>query len=174
VPPPGGNLLPLLESNGLDVICIGKIASIYDSVGVTQDLTAKNNEQTVDQTINALKAQSTGLIFSNLVDFDMLYGHRRDTEGYAAALERFDQRLPEIVDAMKDDDLLIMTADHGNDPTKDGSDHTREYAPLLVYGKSSKPGVDLGTRESLADIGQTIAGNFGLELEAGKSFLKEI
>ena len=174
VPPPSGNLLPLLQSNSLDVVCVGKIASIYDSVGVTEDLTAKNNEQTVDQTIKALKAVSTGLIFSNLVDFDMLYGHRRDTEGYAAALERFDERLPEILDAMNADDLLIMTADHGNDPTMDGSDHTREYAPLLVYGRSAKPGVDLGTRESLADIGQTIAGNFGLELEAGKSFLHEI
>lgn len=174
VPPPSGSLLPLLESKGLDVICVGKIASIYDSVGVTQDLTAKNNDQTVDQTINALQAESTGLIFSNLVDFDMLYGHRRDTEGYAAALERFDERLPEILDAMNDDDLLIMTADHGNDPTKDGSDHTREYAPLLVYGKSAKAGVGLGTRESLADIGQTIAENFGFKLDAGESFLGAI
>ena len=155
-------------------MCIGKIASIYDSVGVTEDLTAKNNEQTVDQTINALNADSHGLIFSNLVDFDMLYGHRRDPEGYAAALERFDTRLPEIIDAMKPDDLLIMTADHGNDPTKEGSDHTREYAPLLVYGKSAKAGVDLGTRESLADIGQTIAENFGLKLGAGKGFLGEV
>src|SRR6188768_3433430 len=97
VPPPNQNLLPILKEKGLDVVCIGKIASIYDSVGVTEDLTAKNNEQTVDQTINALKADSKGLIFSNLVDFDMLYGHRRDTAGYAAALERFDSRLPEIM-----------------------------------------------------------------------------
>ena len=174
VPPPTGNLLPLLKDAGFDVVCVGKIASIYDSVGVTEDLTAKNNEQTVDQTINALNAESSGLIFSNLVDFDMLYGHRRDPEGYAAALERFDIRLPEIVAAMNDDDLLIMTADHGNDPTKEGSDHTREYAPLLVFGKSASAGVDLGTRESLADIGQTIAENFGLKLGAGKSFLGEI
>jgi phosphopentomutase len=174
VPPPSENLLPLLKDAGFDVVCIGKIASIYDSLGVTDDLTAKNNEQTVDQTIKALNAESTGLIFSNLVDFDMLYGHRRDTEGYARALERFDARLPEILDAMNDDDLLVLTADHGNDPTKEGSDHTREYAPLLVYGKSSKPGVDLGTRESLADIGQTVAENFGLELKAGNSFLAEI
>ncbi len=174
VPPPGENLLPLLKSSGLDVVCIGKIASIYDGVGVTADLTAKNNEQTVDQTVHAFNAESTGLIFSNLVDFDMLYGHRRDTEGYAAALERFDQRLPEIFDAMKSDDLLIMTADHGNDPTKSGSDHTREYAPLLVYGKSAKAGVDLGTRASLADIGQTIAENFGVELRAGTSFLNNV
>jgi phosphopentomutase len=114
------------------------------------------------------------LIFSNLVDFDMLYGHRRDTAGYAAALERFDARLPEIIDAMRPDDLLIMTADHGNDPTQPGSDHTREYAPLLVYGKSATHGVDLGTRSSLADIGQTIAQNFGVGLNAGESFLDEI
>ena len=174
VPPPSDNLLPVLWSLGLDVVCIGKIASIYDGMGVTEDLTAKNNEQTIDQTVRALRADSTGLIFSNLVDFDMLYGHRRDPEGYAVALERFDERLPEIFAAMRPDDLLIMTADHGNDPTKEGSDHTREYAPLLVHGKSAKPGVDLGTRESLSDIGQTVAQNFGSELVAGQSFLSEI
>ena len=174
VAPPNANLLPLLQKNGLDVVCIGKIASIYDSVGVTEDLTAKNNDQTIDQTINALRAESHGLIFSNLVDFDMLFGHRRDTEGYAKALEHFDTRLPEIFDAMGEDDLLILTADHGNDPTFRGSDHTREYAPLLVYGRSAKPGVDLGTRGSLADIGATIAENFGLELGAGESFLSRL
>ena len=174
VPPPADNLLPLLKDAGLDVVCVGKIASIYDSLGVTEDLTAKNNEQTVDQTIGALKAGSRGLVFSNLVDFDMLYGHRRDTEGYARALERFDERLPEIMDAMRDEDLLILTADHGNDPTKDGSDHTREYVPLLVYGKSAKPGVNLGTRGSLADIGKTIAENFAVSLTSGSSFLAEI
>lgn len=174
VPPPSENLLPLLKDNGLDVVCIGKIASIYDSMGVTEDLTAKNNDQTIDQTINALNAESRGLIFSNLVDFDMLYGHRRDTEGYAKALEHFDSRLPEIMSAMLDDDLLVMTADHGNDPTKEGSDHTREYVPLLVYGKTARSGVDLGTRQSLSDIGQTIAENFGVELEDGVSFLSEL
>lgn len=174
VPPPSDNLLPTLKDAGLDVVCIGKIASIYDSIGVTEDLTAKNNDQTIDQTINALNAESRGLIFSNLVDFDMLYGHRRDTEGYAKALEHFDTRLPEILDALNEGDLLIMTADHGNDPTKEGSDHTREYAPLLVYGKSAKGGVDLGTRQSLSDIGQTIAENFGLGLKDGVSFLGEI
>lgn len=174
VAPPNANLLPLLKDAGLDVVCIGKIASIYDSVGVTEDLTAKNNDQTIDQTINALKADSRGLIFSNLVDFDMLFGHRRDTEGYAKALEHFDTRLPEIFDAMGDDDLLILTADHGNDPTFRGSDHTREYAPLLVFGKSARPGVDLGTRGSLADIGATIAENFGHSLDAGESFLSEL
>ena len=174
VPPPRENLLPLLSENGLDVVCIGKIASIYDSTGVTQDLTAKNNEQSIDQTIRALQDKTRGLIFSNLVDFDMLYGHRRDTEGYARALEHFDSRWPEIENAMADDDLVIITADHGNDPTYPGTDHTREYAPLLVFGKGARQGVDLGTRSSLADIGYTIAANFGLKLGAGKSFLTEI
>jgi len=174
VPPPDENLLPLLKEKGLDVVCIGKIASIYDSVGVTEDLTAKNNAQSIDQTINALNAETRGLIFSNLVDFDMLYGHRRDTEGYAKALEDFDKRIPEIFDAMNEDDLIIITADHGNDPTFPGSDHTREYALLLVYGKTAKQGVNLGTRQSLSDIGQTIAENFGIKLKDGVSFLKEI
>lgn len=174
VPPPTENLLPLLKNAGFDVVCIGKIASIYDSMGVTEDLTAKNNQQTIDQTINALNADSHGLIFSNLVDFDMLYGHRRDTEGYAKALEHFDSHLPNIFDAMRDDDLLILTADHGNDPTFPGSDHTREYVPLLVYGKQAKPGVDLGTRDSLADIGQTIAENFSIKLPDGESFVNAI
>src|SRR6185295_10388551 len=174
VPPPRENLLPALADEDLDVVCIGKIASIYDSMGVTKDLTAKNNEQSIQQTIAALNENSRGLIFSNLVDFDMLYGHRRDTEGYAKALEHFDARLPEIEAAMRDDDLMMITADHGNDPTFRGSDHTREYAPLLVYGKKSRAGVNLGTRNSLADIGQTIAQNFSLRLKDGESFLDRI
>ena len=174
VSPPRENLLVALADEGLDVVCIGKIASIYDSNGVTQDLTAKNNEQSINQTIHALQQESRGLIFSNLVDFDMLFGHRRDTEGFAKALEHFDARLPEIEDAMRGDDLIMITADHGNDPTFPGTDHTREYAPLLVYGKSARPGVNLGSRDSLADIGQTIANNFGLKLTAGESFLEQI
>ena len=174
VPPPRENLLPALADEGLAVVCIGKIASIYDSVGVTKDLTAKNNEQSINQTVRALREKNRGLIFSNLVDFDMLYGHRRDTEGYAKALEHFDARLPEIEDAMNNDDLMIITADHGNDPTFPGSDHTREYAPLLVFGKTMREGTDLGTRASLADIGQTIADNFGMRLTAGESFLSSL
>lgn len=174
VPPPAGNLLPLLKDAGLDVVCIGKIASIYDGLGVTEELEAKNNDQIIDVTISALNADSKGLIFSNLVDFDMLYGHRRDVEGYAKALEHFDARLPQIIDALNDDDLLIMTADHGNDPTKEGSDHTREYVPLLVYSKNAANGVALGTRQSLSDIGQTIAENFNLEIADGVSFLGDI
>src|SRR6185436_7221209 len=174
VPPPRANLLPALKDEDLDVVCIGKIASIYDSVGVTEDLTAKNNQQSLDQTIHALQQDTRGLIFSNLVDFDMLYGHRRDTPGYAGALEHFDSSLPDIEAAMREGDLMMITADHGNDPTFHGSDHTREYAPLLVYGKSARPGVNLGTRGSLADIGQTTAENFGLKLTAGESFLTEL
>ncbi|MBV6497671.1 MAG: Phosphopentomutase [Pyrinomonadaceae bacterium] len=174
VPPPSDNLLPVLSNAGLDVVCVGKIASIYDNIGVTADLVGKNNDQAVDSTIEALNADSRGLIFSNLVDFDMLYGHRRDPEGYAKALEEFDTRLPEIMAAMKDDDLLMITADHGNDPTKEGSDHTREYVPLIVYGKNARAGVALGTRQSLSDIGQTIAENFGLSIADGVSFLKEL
>src|ERR1044072_7562775 len=174
VPPPRENLLPILSENGLDVVSIGKIASIYDSQGVTQDLTARNNEQSIDQTIRALNDHTRGLVFSNLVDFDMLYGHRRDTEGYARALEHFDARWPEIEAAMNEGDLLMITADHGNDPTYPGTDHTREYAPLIVYGKKAKSGVDLGTRNSLSDIGNTIAENFGLDLSAGESFLNQL
>ena len=173
VPPPRENLLPALADEELDVVCIGKIASIYDSMGVTHDLIAKNNEQSINQTIKALNDKTRGLIFSNLVDFDMLYGHRRDTEGYAKALEHFDSRLPEIESAMREDDLMMITSDHGNDPTFPGSDHTREYAPLLVYGKGARS-TNLGTRQSLSDIGQTIAANFGLKLSAGESFLQSL
>ncbi|HEX7174035.1 MAG TPA: phosphopentomutase, partial [Pyrinomonadaceae bacterium] len=174
VPPPRENLLPTLSDAGFDVVSVGKIASIYDSVGVTFDLKAKNNDQSIDQTIRALRDDSRGLIFSNLVDFDMLYGHRRDVEGYARALEHFDARLPEIEAAMRDTDLLLITADHGNDPTYRGTDHTREYVPLLAYGRTARAGINLGDRASLADIGQTIADNFGLRLSAGESFLSAI
>jgi phosphopentomutase len=175
VPPPRENLLVALSEAGLDVVCIGKIASIYDSLGATQDLKAKNNDQSIDQTIRALRDERTrGLIFTNLVDFDMLYGHRRDVEGYARALEHFDARLPEIEAAMGERDLFILTADHGNDPTYRGTDHTREYVPLLAYGRRARAGVNLGTRRSLADMGQTVAENFNLKLAAGESFLSEI
>ncbi|HEX8649591.1 MAG TPA: phosphopentomutase [Pyrinomonadaceae bacterium] len=174
VPPPRENLLVALSEAGLDVVSIGKIASIYDAQGVTEDLTAKNNEQSIDQTIRALNDKTRGLIFSNLVDFDMLYGHRRDVAGYARALEHFDARLPQIEAAMQEGDLFIITSDHGNDPTFRGTDHTREYVPLVVYGKRARAGVNLGTRRSLADIGQTIAANFGLQIAAGESFLQEI
>src|SRR5438132_13860315 len=119
-------------------------------MGVTQHLKAKTNEQSINQTIKALQCKTRGLIFSNLVDFDMLYGHRRDTEGYARALEHFDSRWPEIETTMSEGDLVIITADHGNDPTYPGTDHTREYAPLIVFGKRARAGVNLGIRDSLS------------------------
>ena len=171
VPPPKNNLLVKMQTANFDVVCVGKVASVYDNLGVTENLPAKNNEQSIAQTIKAVRQNSRGLIFSNLVDFDMLYGHRRDIEGYARALEHFDWHLPEITGALQPSDLLIITADHGNDPAFQGSDHTREFTPLLVYGAQAADGVDLGTRESLADIGQTIADNFGLQLPNGESFL---
>ena len=174
VPPPREMLLPVVSGAGLDVVAVGKISSIYDAAGVTRELPGKNNDQSINETIAALRSDARGLIFSNLVDFDMLYGHRRDTEGYARALEHFDARLPEIESAMRDRDLLILTADHGNDPTYRGTDHTREYVPLLVYGPQARAGVNLGTRASLADIGQTVADNFDLRLTAGESFLAQI
>jgi phosphopentomutase len=174
VPPPRDMLLPVLSNAGLDVVAVGKISSIYDAAGVTKEFPGKNNDQSIDETIVALEEETRGLIFSNLVDFDMLYGHRRDVEGYARALEHFDSRLPEIEAAMREDDLLIITADHGNDPTYRGTDHTREYAPLLVYGRTARAGINLRDRGSLADIGQTVADNFGLRLGAGESFLGEI
>ncbi|MFL6230740.1 MAG: phosphopentomutase [Pyrinomonadaceae bacterium] len=174
VPPPRDMLLPTLSGAGLDVVAVGKISSIYDASGVTEELPGKNNDQSIDQTIEALRGDGRGLIFSNLVDFDMLYGHRRDVEGYARALEHFDARLPEIAAAMRETDLLVITADHGNDPTYRGTDHTREYVPLIVYGDAATAGVNLGTRASLADIGQTVAENFGLKLGAGESFLSSV
>ncbi|MBA3438531.1 MAG: phosphopentomutase [Pyrinomonadaceae bacterium] len=174
VPPPRENLLATLAENDLETICIGKVASVYDHQGVTQNLPAKNNEQVTDQILSALRHNTCGLIFANLVDFDMLYGHRRDVEGYARALEHFDLRLPEIEAALPSRELLIITADHGNDPTFHGTDHTREYTPLLVYGKQAQRGASLGTRSSLADIGQTVAHNFNLRLVAGQSFLKAV
>jgi phosphopentomutase len=134
-------------------------------------LPAHNNAEAVDQTIAALTYAPEGLIFSNLVDFDMLWGHRRDSKGYACGLEEFDRRLPELQAALGKDDCMIICADHGNDPTAHGSDHTREYVPVLAYGKTLMGGASLGTRASLADIGQTAAENFGFCLSNGTSFL---
>ena len=174
VAPPRPNLNVSLAEANLDVVSVGKVASVFDEEGFTAQIPAKNNQQSVDGTLEALRAETRGLIFANLVDFDMLYGHRRDIEGYARALEDFDSRVPEIEATLRPDDLLIITADHGNDPAFKGSDHTREYTPLLVFGKQARHGINLGTRASLADIGQTVADNFGLETPAGKSFLSAI
>lgn len=174
IDPPAETLLDVMKSAGLAVSAIGKIGSIFCHRGTTEELKAGNNNASVDQTLRALETAGRGLIFTNLVDFDMLYGHRNDVEGYARALEEFDARLPEIERAMRDDDLLMITADHGCDPGDVSTDHTREYVPILAWGRRAKAGVNLGIRSSLADIGQTIAENFGVELQSGRSFLKEI
>lgn len=169
--PPEKTLLDRLSARGVAVIGIGKIPSIFDFSGVTARLEAHNNAETMDQAVNALESYPSGLIFANLGDFDMLWGHRRDSGGYAKGLEYFDMRIEGMLSALGPDDILILTADHGCDPTHPGSDHTREYVPILVYGKSLKGGVDLGTRSTLADIGQTVADNFRIEIQAGTSFL---
>ena len=174
IDPPEDTLLDRVKSAGLAVSAVGKIGSIFCHRGTTEELAAGNNNASVDQTLHALGETGRGLIFSNLVDFDMLYGHRNDVEGYARALEQFDARLPEIQNAMRDDDLLIITADHGCDPADVSTDHTREYVPVLAWGRQARAGVNLGIRSSLADIGQTVAENFGLSLQAGRSFFREI
>ena len=157
IQPPGVTILDKLSEAGKDVIGIGKIYDIFAGRGITD--TRKTNKDDLDgikKTIEALKEDTNGLIFTNLVDFDMLYGHRRDTEGYKNALELFDKWLPEIEKNLRDDEILIITADHGNDPTYKGTDHTREYIPILVYGKHVKKGADIGARESFTDIASTI------------------
>jgi phosphopentomutase len=174
IPPPGPTLLDLLKQNSLAVVGVGKISSIFEHQGVTESLVAHNNSESMDQTIAALRNSPEGLIFANFVDFDMLWGHRNDSHGYAKGLEQFDQRLPELRAALREDDCLIITADHGCDPVTPGTDHSREYVPVLVSGKALSGGRNLGTRRSLADMGQTIAQNFGLRISAGTSFLPEL
>lgn len=174
IDPPEDTLLDRLKSAGLAVTAVGKIGSIFCHRGTTEELKAGNNNASIDQTLHALRETGRGLIFTNLVDFDMLYGHRNDVEGYARALEEFDARLPEIQEAMRHDDLMIISADHGCDPGDVSTDHTREYVPVLAWGRRVRAGVNLGTRSSIADIGQTVAENFGLTLQAGRSFLQEM
>jgi phosphopentomutase len=174
IPPPDKTLLDCLKAAGLATIGVGKIPSIFDFVGITDPLEAHDNAESFDQTVRALDWAPDGIIFVNLVDFDMLWGHRRDSEGYARGLEYCDSRIAEVQTTIREEDCIIITADHGCDPTAHGSDHTREYVPILVYGKRLKGGVNLGTRSTLADMGQTIAENFGLQLPVGKSFLSEL
>ena len=171
-PPHSPTVLDKLVAAGGDVISIGKIADIYAQQGITKKVKATGNAALFDATLEALAdAPDRSIVFTNFVDFDMLYGHRRDVEGYAAALEYFDGRLPELLEAMRDDDLLVITADHGCDPTWQGTDHTREHIPVLVYGGGVSPG-SLGKRETFADIGQSLSSYFDLEpMEYGRSFL---
>jgi phosphopentomutase len=164
-----------MKDAGLDVIAIGKISDIYDGEGVTEALRTISNMDGMDKLVQTLDMDFTGMSFLNLVDFDALYGHRRDPEGYGNALEEYDARLPEVFDKLKDDDLLIITADHGNDPVAPGTDHTREYVPLIVYSKKMSEGKELPIRETFADIGATVADNFKVKMPSfGKSFLLEL
>jgi len=156
VKPPKATILDKIKEAGLDTIAIGKTSDIFSGQGVTDSRgTNKDNKDGILKTIKALKEDTKGLIFTNLVDFDMLYGHRRNVQGYKEALEEFDRYLPEILENLKEDEVLIITADHGCDPTYKGTDHTREYIPILVYGKDVK-GVDLGIRSTFADIASTL------------------
>lgn len=169
--PFGHTVLDSLKENGKDVIAVGKINDIFNGQGITEFVRTKSNMDGVDQLLTVMKKDFTGMSFTNLVDFDALYGHRRDVVGYAHAIEDFDLRLPEILDAMDDEDLLMITADHGNDPTFKGTDHTREFIPLLVYSKKMTGQGQL-SRGHYADISATVAENFAVPAtENGTSFL---
>ncbi len=172
---PPHTLLDAIQEEGGAVFAIGKIVDIFAGKGISKYVKTANNDEGIQQTIDAIKSGESNLIFTNLVDFDMLFGHRRDVPGYANALMEFDKRLPEITHSLKDDDLLIITADHGNDPSAPGTDHTREYIPVLVYGKDVKAGTNFGVRPTFADIAATVAEALEVPLQTrGKSFLPEI
>lgn len=175
IDPPGKTVLEYLKEAGLDVIAVGKIEDIFNNVGITEVDHTKNNHQGIDATMEYLRKDFDGLLFVNLVDFDMLYGHRNNSQGYAEALMYFDEKLPEITRLLKDDDILIITADHGCDPTTKGTDHTREYIPLLIYGPQLKQGNNLHIRKTFADIAATIAERFAVnDFPSGTSFLSEV
>jgi phosphopentomutase len=173
--PPGATILDAVKDAGLESIGVGKIEDIFAHRGLTQSEHTGNNTAGVDATIAFLKMSLAGLIFTNLVDFDSVYGHRSNPRGYADALEAFDARLPEILASMRVDDVLIITADHGNDPTDASTDHTRERVPILIAGRRVRRGYDLGTRNSFADVAATIAELLGIPwYGAGRSFALEI
>ncbi len=160
--PSTDNILNRCLDAGMDVIGVGKIEDIFAGVGISEAVHTKDNQDGIDVTIKYMKQNNRGIIFTNLVEFDSVWGHRNDYKGYARGLAEFDARLPEIMDTLRDDDMLIITADHGCDPTTPSTDHSREYVPLLVYGDAVKEGVNLGTGKTYADIAQTIAQIFEL------------
>lgn len=172
--PPRPNILTLLAESGRPVVAVGKVNDIFAGSGITRAVPTKDNMEGIGLTAELVKNTREGLIFTNLVEFDMVYGHRNDPAGYAAALEAFDRRLPEITGALGERDLLIITADHGCDPTTVSTDHSREYVPLLAAGKPVRAGVDLGVRETFADVATTLAEVFNLDFAPGKSFAGEI
>ncbi|MDB0440615.1 phosphopentomutase [Clostridioides difficile] len=173
--PFGPTVLDNIKESGLEVLAVGKIEDIFNGKGITEAIHTKSNMDGVDETLKYMKQDNKGLIYSNLVDFDSKYGHRRDPEGYKKALEEFDSRLPEIMSNMREDDILIINADHGNDPTYKGTDHTREYIPVMIYGSKVKKGFNLGIKNTFADIGATVADILDVKLpKHGESFKKDL
>ena len=173
--PPRATMLNNLEDAGYECIGVGKISDIFAGSGITQQIRTQNNTDGIAKTLDLMENDFEGICFVNLVDFDMVYGHRNDAPGYARALMEFDQALPKFMEQMGEDDLLIITADHGCDPSTPSTDHSREYTPMLAWSKKIRPGANLGTRTTFADIGATVLEYFGLENRTdGQSFLKEI
>jgi len=174
VEPPRATLLDLLARAGIETVAVGKIDDLFAGRGLKRKLHTKSNTEGVEEIIHAVRAMESGFVMANLVDFDVQYGHRQDPKGFALELEKFDRELPRIQESMNDDDLLMITADHGNDPTDASTDHSREFVPLLCWSRRGKSNVDLGVRATFADVGQTVADFFGLDASdklAGKSFL---
>ena len=168
-------LLDHLQDRGLAVVAVGKIEDLFAGQGITHAVHTKSDEEGMHEIVRAMESVEKGLIFANLVDFDTQFGHRNDVAGYAANLERFDLRLAEFLPQLRDTDLLIVTADHGNDPTTPSTDHSREHVPILLAGDRVAAGTDIGTRSTFADLGQTLAENFGVgRLANGTSFLRDI
>jgi phosphopentomutase len=175
MPPVAETLLDRLVAAGYRVSSVGKISDLFAGRGISESHPTKSDAEGVDRVEELMTTQSKGLIIANLVDFDTLYGHRNDAAGYAANLERFDGRLPGLVAKLREDDLLVITADHGNDPTTPSTDHSREHVPLLLYGGKVAAGTDLGTRATFADLAQTLAAVFGVgPLANGTSFLQDV
>lgn len=170
----GKTMLDSFQENNKKVLAIGKIEDLFSGRGINRAIRTNGNTDGIEKAIDAIKNAEEDLIFVNLVDFDMLYGHRNNIEGYAKALEEFDRKLPEIMSFLKDEDILIITADHGNDPSTPSTDHDREYIPILCYGRNLKSNVDLGIRESYSDISATILDIFNIEKLSGTSFKNEI
>jgi phosphopentomutase len=175
MPPIGETLLDRLTAAGIPVFAVGKIVDLFAGQGVAESVHTVSDDDGMDQVARAMAERPRGLIFANLVDFDTVYGHRNDVEGYAMNLERFDARLAELLPRVRPDDLLVLTADHGNDPTTPSTDHSREHVPVLLYGGRVRAGADIGTRPTYADLGQTLAEVFGVgRLAHGTSFLAQI
>jgi phosphopentomutase len=174
LPPPDVTLLDMLTTEKIPVTTIGKVDYLFAGRGITHAIHTTDNKDVMKKTLDVVTFARQGLVFANLVDFDMLWGHRNDVEGFARGLQEADKWLPDLLSALKQDDILFITADHGTDPTTPSTDHSREHIPVLVYGKDLLSGVNLGLRESFADIGATIGEHFDIRTKAGKSFLTQV